>query len=542
MNYIDKAKQIHNGKYDYSRIKNLVKRDTRVSIVCPIHGAFEQSMHKHLSGDGCRQCGNIESGKLRIQKAREKFIEQSNQIHSNKYSYDSSVYIKAIEPITITCLIHGDFVTTPNKHLSGIGCKQCSYVELCERLKIPWDTYKHRFLSVHGNTYDYSKVEWKGTETSILVICKKHGEFRILPQSHRAGQGCQKCSKESNIQYNKIDRGIFIKRSIEIWGNRYNYSNVDYVDSNVKVRIICPIHGEFQQLPANHYKYGCGSCGRHDNVRTRELNERCKKEFIDKSNQVHQNKYTYSRAEYTTAAIKLTVTCAKHGDFKISPNNHLRGKGCPECGKESARVSKIKPCDEYLRQYTTLYGDKYDYSSIEWKGSSFPISVMCKQHGAFTVIPHYHLQGRECPKCSNIYSKVSIEWLTYMEVVYNTEIVHALRGGEFRIPETRYKADGYSQERSIIFEFHGDFWHGNPLLYDSCKINPRCGVSYGELYSNTVYRMNEIRNKGYTVVSCWESEWTRFKKAVISLQKIWKTKNKDNENQTNEQTALVEND
>ena len=387
MNYIDKAKQIHNGKYDYSHIKNIVKRDTRVLIGCPIHGVFEQSMHKHLNGDGCRQCGNIEAGKNRIQKAREKFIEQSNQVHSNKYSYVNTNYVKAIQPITVTCLVHGDFITTPYKHLSGTECKQCSYVELCERLKIPWDTYKQRFLSVHGNTYDYSKVEWKGTETAIIVICKKHGEFHILPRSHRAGQGCQKCSKESNIQYNKLDKDTFIKRSVEIWGTRYNYSNVDYVDSNHKVWIICPIHGEFQQFPANHYRYGCGSCGRHANIRTRELNERCRKEFLDKANQVHQNKYIYPHTEYINASTKLTVTCTKHGNFKISPNNHLRGKGCPECGKEAARVSKIKPCDEYLIQCSKLYGDKYDYSKIEWNGTSFPISIICKQHGS---LQSYH--------------------------------------------------------------------------------------------------------------------------------------------------------
>jgi hypothetical protein len=539
MDFIARAKVVHNGKYDYSLIQNLVKRDTRVNIGCPIHGVFEQSFHKHVQGDGCRQCGILAAANRRIDCARRKFIDESNTLHDNKYDYSKTVYVNAIELVIVTCPVHGDFQITPNRHLSGGGCKKCVYESLCQRSRIPWETYKQTLISVHGDLYDYSKVQWNGVDNHITVICKKHGEFNIRAQSHKQGRGCAKCSNESTIQYNKLNTKTFIERSIKIWGETYDYSKVDYSDSTQKIRIICRVHGEFDQLPSNHYKYGCPSCGRKLNVRNNELKDRCRREFVEKANKIHKNKYTYDHSNYIDAVTKVIVTCATHGDFNVSPNNHLRGKGCPACGLESVRISKVKSFDECNLQFKTLYGDKYDYSNVTWCGSSTPISVICKHHGVFHILPYLHAQGRECPSCTNQYSKISIEWLSYMEIVYATTIRHALNGGEYRIPNTRYKADGYSEERGMLFEFQGDFWHGNPALYDANAMNRRCGVSYGELHKKTTAKLNEIRTRGYAVVACWESDWIKLKQSIRILQKIWRTRN--NENQESNSSSSVKN-
>lgn len=325
-----------------------------------------------------------------------------------------------------------------------------------------------------------------------------------------------------------LNTSAFINRSVELWGTTYDYSLVRYIDTVHKVRIICRVHGEFEQLPSNHYKYGCASCGRKLNVRNNQLKERCRREFVEKATRVHANKYTYLRSDYSDAVTKVVVTCTTHGDFNVSPNNHLRGKGCPTCGFESARLSKVKSFDEHHLQFKAIYGDRYEYSSVAWSGSSTPISVICKHHGVFRIIPYLHAQGRECPSCSNQYSKISIEWLSYMEIVYGTTIRHALNGGEFRIPNTRYKADGYSEERGLLFEFQGDFWHGNPALYEPNAMNRKCGVSFGELYSKTNAKLGVIRDQGYIIVTCWESDWIKLKRSLRTLQKIWKTRNNEN--------------
>jgi hypothetical protein len=522
--YINNAVKLHNNKYDYSLVTNLPKRDTRVKIICNKHGIFEQSFHKHLSGDGCRKCGTENRAITKIQIAKDKFINEANEKHNNKYDYSKTNYISAKDNIIITCLIHGDFEQTPNRHLGGNGCRKCANDKIKERMSISWDCYMEDLNKIHNNKYDYSKVNWKGVDIDIIIICPKHGDFKIRPADHKRGRECQNCSKETLIQYNKLDTEEFIKKSIEIWGSKYDYSKTNYIDSNNKVIIICSKHGEFEQLPPNHYKYGCGNCGRELNTRNIELKEQCKKNFEIKSNIIHNNLYNYSKADYIDATSKLIIICQKHGEFKQSPNNHLRGKGCPDCGKEKSIIAKTKPYEDYYNKFIELYKDKYDYSTVVWNGSSIAISVICKNHGTFLIIPYLHIKGKECPKCSNHFSKISIDWLSYMEIKYSVQIIHAKNEGEYVIPNSRYKADGYSKLTNTIFEFHGDFWHGNPKLYEQNKINPRTGLTFGNLYEKTNEKTKFIKDNGYNIIEIWEYDWKKFIRAIIKIQKLFRKK------------------
>ena len=523
--YKEQANIKHNRKYDYSQIIELNTTHAKVNIICPKHGIFEQSFSKHLSGDGCKKCGIEKSTNQRIKKANDKFIKEASELHNNKYDYSKLNYISAKENIIIVCPIHGDFEQTPNSHLNGSGCRNCANEKVKERMSIPWNIYKEDLQKINENKYNYSKVIWKGVDIDIIVVCPIHGDFEIRPADHKRGRGCQKCSKETHIQYNKLDTDNFIEKSIQIWGNKYDYSKTKYIGANDKVIIICNKHGEFEQLPSNHYKYGCGSCGREKNVRNNELKEKCKKDFEMKSNVVHDYLYDYTKSDYINAATKVIVICKEHGEFYVSPNNHLRGKGCRECGKIKCANAKIKPYEEYYEDFIKLYGSKYDYSLVEWKGSSFSISVICNKHGIFDILPYMHKNGKECPKCSNQHSKISIEWLSYMEIKYSVKINHAQNKGEYIIPNSRYKADGYSETINTIFEFHGDFWHGNPKIYNKNKINHRVGLTFGELYEKTLEKSNFIKDNGYNLIEIWENDWKKFIKIIIIIQKKWKNKN-----------------
>jgi len=316
---------------------------------------------------------------------------------------------------------------------------------------------------------------------------------------------------------------LFITRSSEIWGNQFDYSNTIYKNSYSKVTIVCKLHGEFQQMPSNHLRYGCGKCGRSLNNRNCELKKKCGSEFSYKASQIHENKYDYSESVYTTACIKLIVICKVHGRFNVSPNNHLRGKGCPKCGLIISSTSKVKSFDEYYPKFKEIHCEKYDYSCVEWKNASTHITVICKVHGQFRILPLLHRNGSGCSKCSNRYSAISVDWLLLMAVKYSTTIQHAQHMGEFMIPGTRYKSDGYSKSLNIIFEFHGDFWHGNPKIYDQESINPRVGVKYGSLYGDTLEKANVIRSKGYNLIEVWEADWKKFIKCIRVVQKKWRS-------------------
>ena len=113
-------------------------------------------------------------------------------------------------------------------------------------------------------------------------------------------------------------------------------------------------------------------------------------------------------------------------------------------------------------------------------------------------------------------------WLLFMEKRYLTEIQHARNIGEFVIPGTRYKADGYIKSSNTIFEFHGDFWHGNPELYDENEMNPRVGITYGELYNQTLAKSKIILDKGYNLIEIWENDWKKYITSIKIIQDRWR--------------------
>lgn len=138
-----------------------------------------------------------------------------------------------------------------------------------------------------------------------------------------------------------------------------------------------------------------------------------------------------------------------------------------------------------------------------------------------------HKIGKECPKCSNQYSKISIEWLSYMEIKNSIKIIHAKNEGEFYIPNSRYKADGYCKETNTIYEFHGDFWHGNPKKYNSTDVNKKNSKTFGELYQNTLNKEQQIRDMGFNLITIWESDWIKFNKCIRILQRKFRNSKLD---------------
>ena len=201
---------------------------------------------------------------------------------------------------------------------------------------------------IHGDRYDYSLVDYKGNKINIDIICRKHGVFKVRPDHFLRGHGCKKCSDEKE-KYNTLTTEEFIRRSKEIHGDRYDYSLVDYKGIHKNVKIICPIHGVFEQLPNNHLKkLGCSKCS---NIR-----KLSKEEFILKANDIHDNKYNYDLVEYINNRTKVKIICPVHGEFLQSPVAHMRNQGCPKCkrskGEENIEKFLIRNNIKYITQHT----------------------------------------------------------------------------------------------------------------------------------------------------------------------------------------------
>jgi very-short-patch-repair endonuclease len=251
--FIEKAKQVHGDKYDYSKV-NYINSETPITIICHKHGEYICTPHKHLQGRKCRKCAN-EEHKLTTKD----FIEKARKMHGDKYDYSKVNYIDSRTAVCIICPEHGEFWQVPTSHLSGKGCGLCAGNKLTEKMFI------EKAKQVHGDKYDYSKVEYKGCKTKVCIICPEHGEFWQSPNNHLNGNTCPKCSKISNLEKIKKKSGsnleTFIEKARKMHGDKYDYSKVKYTNNNTPVCIICPEHGEFWQKPNKHLQgHNCPIC------------------------------------------------------------------------------------------------------------------------------------------------------------------------------------------------------------------------------------------------------------------------------------------
>lgn len=181
------------------------------------------------------------------------------------------------------------------------------------------------------------------------------------------------------------------------------------------------------------------------------------------------------------------------------------------------------------RKAIRVHGTIYDYSAVKYKTASKKVTIICKTHGEFQQMPSSHISLKQgCPNCTSRISKIQIHWLEFMSKMNGVTIQHGMNKGEFRIPKTRYFADGYCQETNTIYEFHGDYWHGNPSKYKANNTS-YYGKTFGELYEKTLKKENKIRSLNYNLVTIWESEWLLLNQRVKMLQKKYRERISQND-------------
>lgn len=258
---------LHNNKYDYglNDFENIKNFSEKINIICPIHGVFSQKIQKHKSGHNCPKC----SGKNLSFSEK---IEILNKANNYKYSYSKNTEIKCVKDfIIVTCPEHGDFKVTYDNHSRGLGCTKCS-----GRYKYKQEDFINECKINHNNKYDYSLVEFKNSKTKIKIICPVHGEFIMISKQHLDGGECFSCRYEKNGKKQSLNQNDFINQCNIIHDNKYDYSEIVYYNNHTKIKIICPIHGEFEQTPASHKKgCGCPECGKLKlaNIRLKRISD-----------------------------------------------------------------------------------------------------------------------------------------------------------------------------------------------------------------------------------------------------------------------------
>lgn len=271
---------------------------------------------------------------------------------------------------------------------------------------------------------------------------------------------------------------------------KYDYSLVEYIDVDTKVKIICPIHGIFEQTPRNHlYKRnGCNACAVD---RSKITNTKTNTDFIEQAIKVHGNKYDYTETKYINAHTSVVIICPIHGDFKQRPYVHVvHRSGCKKC---AVRLSQ----DQFIEKSILVHNNKYDYSLVEYNKGNLKVNIMCLKHGVFSQKAESHLQGSGCPQCANDQTHFRsrgeeeigefIKSLGF-DIKRSVHSVHETREIDILIPRC-----------NIAIEFDGIYWHSELVGKDK--------------YYH-INKTNACKEKGITLLHILETEWL-FKRQIV---------------------------
>lgn len=362
--FLKRDSQAHGDRYDYSEAK-YTDAKTKVRILCPEHGPFEQRPSNHLLGVGCSLCAN--KRRRDVQRlCQATFLKKAEKVHGRKYDYSEAVYVDGSSKLKIICRAHGLFWQSGATHLTGAGCPACG-----GRPDVNTNIFIARAKSVHGDRYDYSRSVYVNSNTKIEIICPEHGIFQQTPSNHYKS-GCILCGFKNAGQYHKKNTEKFIAEAKAVHGDKYEYSLVDYKDARKKVKIVCPDHGIFDQVAFVHLRSepraACERCSYEKRSKQARLTF---EEFIRRAKDVHGQTYDYSRANegFVDAFTPVAIICPHHGKFEQAPINHYSGQGCSNCGKRRAAQALSKTIEEFITEARHVHGDKYDYSQAKYAGA-----------------------------------------------------------------------------------------------------------------------------------------------------------------------------
>ena len=311
----------------------------------------------------------------------EEFKRRGTETHKGKYLYPNAIYIGIHTKVTITCQKHGNFDQSPSNHIHlKNGCPKCKGEGITTRLKSNTEEFKNKANIIHNFKYIYPKSEYEKNNKKIIITCLTHGDFSQTPASHLSGNGCPDCGRKNIADSLRLTKLEFTQKSGKKHEYIYDYSKSDYNGRDTKVIIICKTHGEFKQNPHAHMTGAkCPECNGGVPIN--------KEKFVIKSDIVHKNKYNYDKSIFITTAIKVIITCPRHGDFTQTPSNHISGHGCPRC-RESLGEKAI---NEFLTQNDIKFKPQGKFDTCRRK-KALPFDFVI-YHKNITSIIEFH--GRQ---------------------------------------------------------------------------------------------------------------------------------------------------
>lgn len=373
----------------------------------------------------------------------------------------------------------------------------------------------------HPDKFEYPEsleIKTASQPDKVELICKSHGVIHAVPRHHLQNDtgGCGACRAEKTSA-SKIakSRQQWEKDIADPERQRlYDYSEFVFTKRDQPGTIICRrCNTRFPQAPNHHIdrNQDCPTCMDKQNALKQALPFN---KFVDQSRKIHYNKYLYDKAEtnYESLWSMIRIFCTECEEYFVQrAENHIRGGGHIVCGRLRAALAKISDTPTFVSKAKEVgrNNEICDYSETVYQNAKTKLEVICIPcEKKFWVTPNNHLRGKGCPYCYHHTSRAARDWLILIQVERGIELqTFDSDEGEFMIPGTKFKVDGYHAPSKTIFEFYGDYWHGNPAKYESDVMNQHTKCTMGELYRKTMDREQFLKDQGYQVVSIWENEW-----------------------------------
>lgn len=418
-----------------------------------------------------------------VKLTQEQYIAKARAKWGDAYDYSESVYLAGLKPITIRCIKHNHYFTVQaGNHISisqktSSGCPLCAQERLVEYRRKqheetlrkaeqkkkaykpkPRLTPQERFLKKATAMYpdnDFSRVEYKGRETYVVVVCPVHGEFKIRPRTLLKGEkevkphGCWQCNgmippyeRESGMEH-------FKRRMHELYGDKYTFVWSDFKCKKSQIRFTCKQHGEQHRSAKVLLEgKGCEYCN----------GKLWPPDWIKNARAVHGDKYEYDESRPPRLASDyIRYKCPVHGWLEARYECHVQqGCGCALCAGVVNKLSADERKQMWIEKCKKRYPGKYSYRDVVYVNNDTPVKIYCKEHHlTFETTPDTHSRGAGgCPLCTKSVGEVEIyKWLSEHDVLFETQ--KKLPNENMFCKRQYLLADFYLPDLNLIIEMNG---------------------------------------------------------------------------------------
>jgi ribosomal protein S14 len=296
-------------------------------------------------------------------KSKEDYLSSLPESFKEKFDYTLTEYKGCSEIIKYSCPIHGVQTMKAEKHkVSKYGCNLCAKeATRLAKIELGRVNFFKKAKLIHGDKYDYSKVEYQMDTKPIIILCPLHGEFQQTPNNHtqKGSHGCRDCGRDSLKRKLKLSPSEIVKRSFSKFGDKFTFNLENYENINDLVEIVCKIHGKFKDKISNHLSSedGCPSCFK-DKEKVAH-NKISREESIQILRSLYEDKYSFFVEDIGESKHKVRYYCHKHKTLKATRLQHLKaGYACNQCGDEIMAekltgwysVSKMERDKTYYKQ------------------------------------------------------------------------------------------------------------------------------------------------------------------------------------------------